>query len=70
MPSLQKVDVLCKLHAPVPGSPNVGKYWYLVVSPPWSGRYYTVANSYLNGDSPDLDQGTHDTAVDLKVPDC
>lgn len=70
VPPLQKVDVQCKLYSPVPGSPSVGKYWYLVVSPPWNGRYYTVANSYLNGDSPDPKQGTHDTEVDLRVPDC
>lgn len=70
VPSLQKIDVLCKLYSPVPGSPSVGKYWYLVVSPPWNGRYYTVANSYLNGDSPDPHEGTHDTVVDLRVPDC
>lgn len=70
VPALQTVDVLCKLYSPVPGSPSVGKYWYLVVSPPWNGRYFTVANSYLNGDSPDPHQGTHGAVVDLRVPDC
>lgn len=70
VPPLRKVDVLCKLYAPVPDSPSVGKYWYLIISSPWSGRYYSTANSYLNGDSPDPTQGTHETVVDLRVPDC
>jgi hypothetical protein len=68
--SFQKIDVLCKLESPIPGSPSVGRYWYLVVSAPWGGRYFTIANSYLNGDSPDPSQGTHETAVDVRVPDC
>lgn len=70
VPSLQKIDVLCKLDSPVPSSPSVGRYWYLVVSTPWNEGYYTVANSYLNGDSPDPHQGTHNAVVDLRVPDC
>lgn len=62
---LQRVDVLCKLYAP--SAPSVGDYWYLVVNPPWNGRYYSPSNSFLNGDYPN---GNGSTAVDLHVPDC
>ncbi|MGH3624257.1 MAG: hypothetical protein ACRDQ5_21130 [Sciscionella sp.] len=62
---LQRVDVLCKLYAP--SAPSVGDYWYLVVSPPWNGRYYSPSNSFRGGDDPN---GNGSTAVDLRVPDC
>lgn len=42
-------------------------WWYLIASSPWNRQYYTVANSYLNGDPL---EGPHITTVDNGVPEC
>jgi hypothetical protein len=63
----QQVEVVCRFHDPqAPLSVQPG-WWYLIASPPWNRHYYTVANSYLNGDPP---QGPPATDVDNGVPVC
>lgn len=57
----QYVDVVCKLYAFSSPSVDPG-YWYLLASPPWNGRYYSPANSYINGG--------HGRDTDFRVPDC
>jgi hypothetical protein len=59
--------VICRFldpNAPVSVKPG---WWYLIDSPPWNRQYYTVANSYLNGDPP---QGPYINTVDKGVPEC
>lgn len=69
-PSVQsgrRVKVVCRLyfpHGPLSTQPG---WWYLIASSPWNQQYYTVANSYLNGDAPG---GPYFTAVDSRVPAC
>ncbi len=69
-PSVQpgrRVEVVCRLFDPnAPASVQPG-WWYRIASAPWNGQYYTVANSYLNGDPP---EGPHLTEVDSGVPVC
>lgn len=63
----QQVEVVCRFHDPnAPASVQPG-WWYLIASPPWNRQYYTVANSYLNGDPV---EGPHLTSVDNGVPVC
>lgn len=63
----QQVEVVCRFHVPN-GSPSTQPgWWYLIASSPWNQEYYTVANSYLNGDAP---EGPHITEVDSSVPIC
>lgn len=63
----QRVEVVCWFLDPnAPESVRPG-YWYLIASSPWNRQYYTVANSYLNGDPP---EGPPVTPVDNGVPEC
>ncbi len=63
----QQIEVVCRFHDPnAPPSVKPG-WWYLIASPPWNRQYYTVANSYLNGDPV---EGPHLTDVDNGVPVC
>lgn len=63
----QQVEVVCRFYDPhAPASVQPG-WWYLIASPPWDRKYYTVANSYLNGDPI---EGPHLTSVDNGVPEC
>jgi hypothetical protein len=63
----QQVEVVCRFHDPnAPSSVQPG-WWYLIASPPWNRQYYTVANSYRNGDPP---EGPFLTSVDNSVPVC
>lgn len=63
----QQVEVVCRFHDPhAPASVQPG-WWYLIASPPWNRQYYTVANSYLNGDPI---EGPYLTSVDNVVPEC
>jgi hypothetical protein len=67
VPPGQQVEVVCRFYDPhAPASVQPG-WWYLIASPPWNRRYYTVANSYLNGDPA---EGPHLTQVDSGVPEC
>lgn len=67
VPAGQRVEVVCRFHvADSPPSTQPG-WWYLIASPPWNRQYYTVANSYLNGDTPG---GAQLTVVDNGVPVC
>lgn len=59
------VHVSCKIVAP--GVPSVGIYWYRIADPPWNDRYYSPANSWLNGDSIG---GPYESIVDATVPYC
>lgn len=69
-PSVQpgeQIEVVCRFLDPnAPASVQPG-WWYLIASPPWNREYYTVANSYLNGDPPG---GPFVTDVDTQVPVC
>lgn len=63
----QEIEVVCRFHDPnAPLSVQPG-WWYLIASPPWNRQYYTVANSYLNGDPP---EDPSRTPVDNGVPVC
>ena len=62
------VEVACKLYAPQITSANPDGYWYRIASPPWSGTYYAVANTFWNGDVPGQLPYTHNT--DWAIPDC
>lgn len=63
----QQIEVVCRFHdAKAVPSIQPG-WWYLIASPPWNRQYYTPANSYFNGDSP---EGFHITKVDSGVPVC
>ncbi|MFJ9909611.1 hypothetical protein ACIRVK_43545 [Streptomyces sp. NPDC101152] len=63
----QWVDVTCKVYDPTIPSVTPGGYWYRITSSPWSGAYYSPANTFMNGDSWGGPY-THDT--DFAVPDC
>jgi hypothetical protein len=63
----QRIEVVCRFLDPnAPPSVKPG-WWYLIATAPWNRNYYTVANSYLNGDPPD---GPFITDVDNGVPVC
>lgn len=64
----QYVQVRCRVFEPQPPSVLPDGYWYLIASPPWSGRYYAPANSFWNGDIPGHKPYTHNT--DFSVPKC
>jgi hypothetical protein len=64
----QWVQVSCKVYAPQIVSANPDGYWYRIASPPWSNRYYAVANTFWNGDIPGRRPYTHFT--DWAVPNC
>ncbi|HST41622.1 MAG TPA: hypothetical protein VLK58_19040, partial [Conexibacter sp.] len=64
----QWVDVLCKVHAPQIASVNPDGYWYRIATAPWSGNYYSPANTFWNGDVPGQKPYTHNT--DFNVPNC
>jgi hypothetical protein len=63
----QWVEVACKVYDPTIGSVNPDGYWYRIASSPWSGSYYSPANTFMNGD-PYGGPYTHNT--DFAVPDC
>lgn len=63
----QQIEVVCRFLDPnAPPSVKPG-WWYLIASSPWNRNYYTVANSYLNGDPP---EGPFITDLDNGVPVC
>jgi len=58
----QQVTVACKIFAPV--MPSVGPgWWYRITSPPWNGRFYAPANSFMNGDPVGVDMHHVDEGV-------
>jgi hypothetical protein len=62
------VEVVCRFFQPnADDSVKHDGWWYLISSPPWNRRYYTIANSYLNGDPP---EGPYINTVDNGVPVC
>lgn len=63
----QWVEVACKVYDPAIGSVNPDGYWYRIASAPWSGAYYSPANTFMNGD-PYGGPYTHNT--DFAVPNC
>lgn len=64
----EKIEVVCRFYQPdAPPSVKHDGWWYLIASSPWNRKYYTVANSYLNGDPP---EGPYSTNVDNGVPEC
>ncbi|MFD4912946.1 hypothetical protein ACFWNR_06945 [Streptomyces virginiae] len=64
---LARVEAACKVYDPTIESASPGGYWYLIASPPWNGRYYAVANTFLNGDPA---EGPYHHHFDPAVPDC
>ena len=67
IPAAAWVQVSCKVYAPAIQSANPDGYWYRIASSPWNNAYYTVANTFMNGD-PWGGPYTHNT--DFNVPDC
>jgi hypothetical protein len=65
---LSFVEVSCKLYAPQIESSEPDGYWYLISSPPWSGHYYAVANTFWNGVGPG--EGGEPINTDLELPNC
>jgi hypothetical protein len=63
----QTVKVSCKVKDTTVPSANPDGYWYRIKSPPWSDRYYAIANTFLNGDPPD---GPYTRNTDFRIPDC
>lgn len=63
----QKVEVVCRYLQPNADASVKPGWWYLIASQPWNRQYYTVANSYLNGDPV---EGPHIANVDEGVPEC
>lgn len=45
------VQVSCRIYAPSIASVSPDGFWYRISSPPWNNRYYTPANTFLNGDA-------------------
>jgi hypothetical protein len=63
------IQVTCKVLPPSTiASAYPDEYWYLIASPPWNNQYYTVANTFWNGDVPGNPPYTHNE--DPNVPDC
>ncbi|MFF3863381.1 hypothetical protein [Streptomyces sp. NPDC002209] len=46
------VDVECRVFALEVDSANPDGWWYRIVTSPWSGSYYAVANMFMNGGAP------------------
>jgi hypothetical protein len=64
----EKVEVVCWFYqSNAEASVKRDGWWYLIASQPWNRQYYTVANSYLNGDPP---EGPYINTVDNGVPVC
>jgi surface antigen len=63
----QYVEVRCKVYAPTIESANPGGYWYLIQSAPWSGSYWAVGNTFVNGDPWD---GPYQYSFNPSIPDC
>jgi hypothetical protein len=63
----QEVEVACRFLDPKAAPNWQSDWWYVVVSPPWNGQFYTPAIFYLNGDPP---EGPYGTDVDGRVPVC
>jgi surface antigen len=63
----QIVNVYCKVYAPQIESANPDGYWYRIASTPWSGSYYSPANTFLDGDPWD---GPYTHNTDFAVPNC
>lgn len=63
----QHVKVVCRFYVPDGPLSTLPGWWYLIDSSPWNRHYYTVANSYINGDPP---EGPYITLVDSGVPVC
>jgi hypothetical protein len=63
----ETVQVACKVYAPTIPSASPDGYWYRIATAPWNGRYYAVANTFMNGDKIGA-PATHNT--DFAVPNC
>lgn len=64
---LQQVQVTCKAKAVSLDSVYPDGYWYRISSSPWNGKYYGIANTFLNGDKVG---GPSQHNTDFRVPDC
>jgi hypothetical protein len=63
----QVVRVYCRVFDVSIPSVEPGGYWYRIASPPWNGKYWSPANTFLNGDPP---FGPYRHPTDLNVPKC
>jgi hypothetical protein len=63
----ERVKVACKIYSPTIPSASPGGYWYRIEGRPWDGRYYAIANTFLNGDPPG---GPYTHNYDSRVHDC
>ncbi|WP_328930596.1 hypothetical protein OG429_40345 (plasmid) [Streptomyces sp. NBC_00190] len=67
VPAHTWVEVECRVFAPEIDSANPDGWWYRIASSPWSGGYYAVANTFMNGDTPGQNPPTN---TDWSVPAC
>ncbi|MFD5420922.1 hypothetical protein ACFWJT_23200 [Streptomyces sp. NPDC127069] len=67
VPAHAWVDVECRVFAPEIDSANPDGWWYRIVTSPWIGSYYAVANTFMNGDVPGQSPPTN---TDWSVPVC
>ncbi|MFF4427663.1 hypothetical protein ACFYZ4_00665 [Streptomyces sp. NPDC001513] len=67
IPAHAWVEVECRVHEPGIETANPGGWWYRIASSPWNGRYYAVANTFMNGDTPGQQPPTD---TDWSVPVC
>jgi hypothetical protein len=64
VPNETTVRVSCKVFSTVLAG---NQYFYRIATDPWDNKYYSPANSYLDGDPPG---GPYTHGVDAAVPDC
>ncbi|MFJ9792591.1 hypothetical protein [Streptomyces globosus] len=67
IPAHSRVEVQCRVYAPEMKTANPDGWWYRIAGSPWNGRYYAVANTFMNGDAPGQ---TPPTNTDWTVPVC
>ena len=63
----ETVKVSCRVYDPFIESANPSGWWYRIASAPWRNRFYSPANTFLNGDPRN---GPYRRTVDLRVPRC
>ncbi|MFI1645529.1 hypothetical protein ACH4XT_01075 [Streptomyces avidinii] len=67
IPAHTWVEAECRVYEPGIKTANPGGWWYRIATSPWSGRYYAVANTFMNGDAPGQQPPTD---TDWSIPIC